>query len=76
VIQELWTTEEVAASRRVSTRRIRELVKEGKVTPFRTSGGDHGPMRFGPEQIAQLDAAMTPTPPPEAPARRRRRRRT
>lgn len=75
-LQELWTLDEVAASRKVSTRYISDLVKAGKVKPLRLSTARNAPMRFAPEHLAQLDRAMTPAPPPEAPTRRRRRRRT
>lgn len=75
-MQELYTIKEVAAARKVSTDYIRKLVRQGKVTPFRTSDSPAAPMRFGPQHLAQIDAAMTPTPPAEPATRRRRRRRT
>jgi hypothetical protein len=74
-LQELYTTDEVATAKKVSADYIRKLVKDGKVTPFRTSGARNAPMRFGPQHLEQIDAAMTPTPPAESLPRRRRRRR-
>lgn len=73
-LQELYTTEEVAAARKVSTRYISDLVRSGKVTPFRTSAARNAPMRFGPEHLEQIDKAMTPPPPVERQRRRRVRR--
>jgi hypothetical protein len=75
-LQELYTVDEVAASRKVSPDYIRRLVKAGKVRPFRTSDARNAPMRFGPQHLAELDAAMTPTATTEPAPRRRRRRRT
>lgn len=74
-LQELYTTDEVAAAKKVSADYIRKLVRRGKVTPFRTSDARNAPMRFGPAHLEQIDQAMTPAPPVE-PTRRRRRRRT
>lgn len=73
-LDELYTIEEVAKAKKLSTDYIRKLVRAEKVTPFRTSG-PRSPMRFGPQHLAQIDQAMTPAPPAEAPIRRRRRRR-
>ena len=75
-LQELWTLDEVATSRKVSTRYIRDQIKAGKVTPLRLSEARNAPYRFAPEHLEQLDQAMTPTPPAEPAGRRRRRRRT
>lgn len=75
-LQELYTTAEVAAAKKVSEDYVRGLVKNGKVTPFRTSSARNAPMRFGPQHLEQIDAAMTPAPPAESTTRRRRRRRT
>lgn len=75
-LQELHTTEEVAAARKVSPDYIRKLVRAGKVTPFRTSTAPNAPMRFGPQHLAQIDKAMTPPPKVEPTRRRRARRRT
>lgn len=74
-LQELYTTDEVAAAKKLSPDYIRKLVKDGKVTPFRTSAARNAPMRFGPQHLEQIDAAMTPAPPAEPATRRRRRRR-
>lgn len=62
-LQELYTTAEVAAAKKVSVWYIRDLVKTGKVTPRRTSAAKNAPMRFGPEQLEQIDQAMTPQAP-------------
>lgn len=73
-LQELYTTDEVAAAKKVSADYIRKLVRTGKVTPFRTSAARNAPMRFGAAALEQIDQAMTPTPPVEHTRRRRRRR--
>lgn len=73
-LQELYTTDEVAAAKKVSPDYIRKLVRTGKVTPLRTSAARNAPMRFGPAHLEQIEQAMTPTPPVEHTRRRRRRR--
>jgi hypothetical protein len=75
-LHELYTIKEVAAAKKVSPDYIRKLVRAKKVTPFRTSDSPAAPMRFGPQHLEQIDAAMTPTVPVEPTTRRRRRRRT
>lgn len=75
-LQQLHTTEEVAAAKSVSPYYIRALVKAGKVTPFRTSTARNAQMRFGPEHLEQIDRAMAPAAPAEPVRRRRRSRRT
>lgn len=76
VHQAYETTDQVAARYQVSTRYLRDLVKDGKVRPLRLSSAKNAPMRFGPEQCQQIEAAMTPPPPAEPVRRRRRSRRT
>ncbi|HWD83305.1 MAG TPA: hypothetical protein VG497_30605 [Kribbella sp.] len=74
-LHEAYTINEVADAKKVSVGYIRRLVRERKVTPFRTSG-PRSPMRFGPQHLEQIEKAMTPAPPVEPATRRRRRRRT
>lgn len=69
-LSELYTTDEVAAAKKVSAYYIRKLVRSGKVTPFRTSDAKNAQMRFGPEHLDQIDQAMTPQAPAVAAPKR------
>ena len=69
-----YTAKQVAAAFHVSTKYLGELVRDGKVTPLRTSDSDRAPMRFTDEHVDQVRKAMTPAVVP-APQRKKRRRR-
>lgn len=75
-LQQLHTTEEVAAAKKVSCDYLRQLVKDGKATPYRLSTARNAPMRWAAEHVRQVDEAMTPAQPTEPVRRRRRSRRT
>jgi hypothetical protein len=68
-----YTAKEVAASFRISTKYLGELVRDGKVKPLRTSDSPRSPMRFTDDHVEQVRRAMTPTVIP-APQRKKRRR--
>lgn len=74
-LQELWTTEEVAAAKKVSADYLRQLVRDGKVTPYRLSAAKNSPMRWADEHVKQVDAVMTPAVTPPAADKNHRRRR-
>lgn len=73
-LRQFHTTAQVATAYGVSEDYIRDLVRTGKVTPFRTSSARNAQMRFGPQHFEQIDKAMTPPAPPVETRRRRRRR--
>lgn len=73
-LQELWTTEEVAAAKKVSCDFLRQLVRDGKATPFRVGTAKNAPMRWSAQNLAQVDEAMTRTTAVPLPQQHRRRR--
>lgn len=77
-LRELYTTKEVAKAKKVSTDYLLELVKNGKVTPYRLSSAKNSPLRWSDEHVRQVDEAMTPAaaaPPVHGTHHRRRRAR-
>jgi hypothetical protein len=69
-----YTTEEVAAAFRRTAEWAADKAKAGLAGEvLRTSGAENGQLRWSPENVEQLKAALTPAP---TPARKRRRRRT
>lgn len=68
-----FTVDEVAASLRISTRTVRNLIKRGACSPIRIGDGDKAPYRFTQADYEALESALRPAA--AVPDRKRRRRR-